>query len=149
MGAKSMSGAGDETAPACPTRAAGPPMAVSSVRVVVPAIGGVERVSRDHSAIGSFHARLSRSAERIFVAPNESRLSSVRIRVITAADQRGREPMGPCPSVLWIKGFEPSENRPGRRVGRVRRTWVSGPVGEDHGRGSVMSDLFSGEGCSL
>jgi hypothetical protein len=83
------------------------------------------------------------------VAPNESRLSSVRVRVITPADQRGREPMGPCPSVLWTKGYEPSENRPGRRVGWGRRTWVSEPVGQQHRRGSVMSDLLSGEGCSL
>ena len=73
----------------------------------------------------------------------------MRTHVITAADQRGREPVGPSPFGTVDQSFELSENRPDGRSAHGRRPRVSGPSGGSTGAGSTMSDGFCGEVGSL
>ena len=74
--------------------------------------------------------------------------SVMRVHVISAADQCGRDPLGAVSVGALDQSFELSENRAGGRPSRDadprERT-----VGREHGPGSTMWDLFSAEVGSL
>ena len=69
-----------------------------------------------------------RVPERMFVTTLGCRDSVMRLQVITAADQRGREPVGPSRSVLWtrVSSSLSIAQRAGRRGTRAGVTGLSG-----------------------
>jgi hypothetical protein len=120
----------------------------ASVRVVVPGIGSVKRVWRDHSSIGSFQARFRVSREDVRdVDAGLSGFGDARSRDLCRRPMRTE--VGGAVSVGAVdRRFELSENRSGGRPSGDA-DWRERTVGREHGLGSTMSDLFCGEVGSL